>query len=69
MQVIDTENENHKYGLRIPGMQIDPGHGSRHRHDCLKQLALFDLPQHAASEAPPDVSIMPQPDPDSMVAG
>jgi uncharacterized protein (DUF58 family) len=48
-QVVDTENANHKYGLRLPGVQIEPAIGAQHRHGCLKQLALFGLP-HRATE-------------------
>ena len=56
-QVIDTENSNHKYGLRIPGIQIVPGHGARHRHHCLRQLALFGLPQTVADTLTSDETI------------
>lgn len=49
-QVVDTENASHKYGLRLPGVQIEPAIGPQHRHRCLKQLALFGLP-HRATEA------------------
>jgi uncharacterized protein (DUF58 family) len=41
--VVDTENAGHKYGLRIPGIQIEPGNGTAHRHTCLKELAVFGL--------------------------
>lgn len=30
-----------KYGLALPGQTIGPGKGDRHRHRCLKALALF----------------------------
>jgi uncharacterized protein (DUF58 family) len=40
-QVIDAHNANNKFGLRIPGHEIPPAHGSQHRHQCLKQLALY----------------------------
>ena len=68
-QVIDTENAQHKYGLRLPGVQIEPAHGSRHRHQCLQQLALFDLPQRFAEETPPGAAIDPASGEASMVAG
>ena len=67
-QVIDTENAQHKYGLRLPGVQIEPAHGSRHRHQCLQQLALFDLPQRFAEETPPGAAIDPASGEASMVA-
>ena len=57
--VIDTENANHRYGLSIPGIRIDPGHGSRHRHNCLKQLALFDLPQRPGEAPSTDAATSP----------
>ena len=66
-QVVDTENANHKYGLRIPGMQIVPGHGPGHRHNCLKLLALYGLPQRLADAAPPDEERVPPPDQESTV--
>ena len=41
--VIKAHNMNAEYGLRLPGRAIAPGKGERHRHACLKALALFDL--------------------------
>lgn len=67
-QVIDTENANHKYGLRIPGTQIVPGHGPGHRHDCLKQLALYGMPQELAGVAAPGEATIPPADRESTVA-
>lgn len=43
--VLDAEQLNLRYGLRIPGMMIEPGNGAPHRHRCLEALALFGLDQ------------------------
>lgn len=42
--VLDAEDAQHAYGLRLPGTNIAPGKGAAHQHQCLKALALFDLP-------------------------
>lgn len=39
--VLDCERNGINYGLRIPGNNISPGNGHRHRHVCLSALALF----------------------------
>ncbi len=39
--VIDAEQNEINYGLRIPGATIPPGRGSDHLHRCLKALALY----------------------------
>jgi uncharacterized protein (DUF58 family) len=39
--VLDAEQTNLRYGLRIPGVEIAPGNGMPHRHRCLEALALF----------------------------
>lgn len=44
--VLDAEQANLRYGLRIPGVEIAPGNGGPHRHRCLEALALFGLPDH-----------------------
>jgi uncharacterized protein (DUF58 family) len=46
-RVIDTERGNRVYGLRLPGFELPPGRGSRHRHRCLSQLAMHALPVEA----------------------
>jgi uncharacterized protein (DUF58 family) len=45
--VLDAEQANLRYGLRIPGVEIAPGNGAPHRHRCLKALALFGRAEHA----------------------
>lgn len=32
------------YGLRLPGVVVEPGQGESHKRGCLKALALFALP-------------------------
>lgn len=49
-KILDTDDDGHRYGLRIPGVEIPPATGAAHRHDCLKTLALFGL---AADQATP----------------
>jgi len=39
--IIDAEDDNITYGLRIPGVCIDPSLGDKHKHICLKALALY----------------------------
>ena len=42
--VLDAEAGGGAYGLRLPGTVLEPARGDNHRHDCLKALALFELP-------------------------
>jgi uncharacterized protein (DUF58 family) len=44
--VLDAEQANLRYGLRIPGVEIAEGNGGPHRNHCLEALALFGLPAH-----------------------
>ena len=44
--VLDAEQANLRYGLRIPGVGIAPGNGGPHRHRCLEALALFGIVEH-----------------------
>ncbi|HCA26749.1 MAG TPA: hypothetical protein DEP05_03765 [Betaproteobacteria bacterium] len=39
--VIDAERAGGDYGLRLPGQEIAPASGERHRERCLAALALF----------------------------
>lgn len=39
--VLAAESDGACYGLRLPGLEIGPGHGDLHRHRCLEALALF----------------------------
>lgn len=39
--ILDAETSGRRYGLKIPGQTLPPGHGGPHREACLKALALF----------------------------
>lgn len=39
--VIDADNANQPYGLRIPGREFPPNIGKAHYHQCLQALALL----------------------------
>lgn len=41
--ILDADRAQRDYGLRLPGNEFRPAHGSAHRHECLKALALFGL--------------------------
>ncbi len=41
--VLEHHRRERPYGLRIPGVQIEPGNGDRHRDQTLRALALFRL--------------------------
>jgi len=40
--VIDAESAGLTYGLRIPGITLQPENGPTHRSSCLEALALYD---------------------------
>ena len=42
--VLDAERSGANYGLRLPGVEIDPGRGDTHRATCLQALALYSPP-------------------------
>lgn len=39
--VLEAENEERKYGLRLPGTTVEQGYGNAHKHACLYALAVF----------------------------
>ena len=39
--VLEFDERREEYGLRLPGVTIDPGVGDKHREQVLKELALF----------------------------
>lgn len=43
--VLSADAQRLDYGLRLPSQQITPGHGRAHRRNCLRALALFEMPQ------------------------
>lgn len=49
--VLQQVNESHEYGLRLPGVVIEPGQGETHQQNVLLALALFNVSSaNAASE-------------------
>lgn len=40
--VLQVSRGNDEYGLRLPGMEIEPARGPEHRERLLQQLALFE---------------------------
>jgi uncharacterized protein (DUF58 family) len=46
--VLLAERGTASYGLRIPGKEIAPARGEAHSHECLRALAVFDLPEDPA---------------------
>ena len=47
--VLDAESSGLRYGLRLPDGELPAGFGTTHRDECLRRLALFNLPQESAS--------------------
>lgn len=41
-QVIETHLLGRNYGLRLPKIEVAPGHGEAHKNHCLKVLALYE---------------------------
>ncbi len=41
--VLQLDAGNDEYGLRLPGLEIEPNRGQAHREQVLKALALFEL--------------------------
>lgn len=39
--IIEAEQMQRDYGLRLPGGEFPPAHGEAHRHRCLESLAFF----------------------------
>jgi len=39
--VVDAEAHGERYGLLVPGLQIEPDRGPEHRHRCLAALAAY----------------------------
>ncbi|HEY3487489.1 MAG TPA: DUF58 domain-containing protein [Gammaproteobacteria bacterium] len=40
--ILDLQHLDYRYGLKLPGLKLDPGRGELHKHSCLQQLALFE---------------------------
>jgi uncharacterized protein (DUF58 family) len=43
--LIDADNNQQLYGLRLPGVMITPAKGASHLHHCLRELAMFGNPE------------------------
>ena len=43
--VLDAEMQGLRYGLRLPDGELPGSNGIAHRDECLRRLALFNLPQ------------------------
>ena len=41
--VLDAEDSGLAYGLRLPGVLLEPDSGAAHRHRCLEALALHEI--------------------------
>ncbi|MFO7838732.1 MAG: DUF58 domain-containing protein [Desulfosalsimonadaceae bacterium] len=48
--VIKADLIHAAYGLKLPGAYLPPDKGEKHRHACLKALALFDAAKGAVHE-------------------
>lgn len=42
--ILDADAQGLHYGLRLPGLELAPNHGLRHRTESLRALALYGLP-------------------------
>lgn len=42
--VLDSQQAQNHYGLRLPGIEIAPNHGEAHDRECLQALALWQTP-------------------------
>lgn len=43
--ILKAERMGLRYGLRLPGVDVAPDDGERHKHRCLRHLALFGRPE------------------------
>lgn len=43
--VLDAEAKGWRYGLSLPGVEVEPGNGAEQRERCLRALALVVLPE------------------------
>lgn len=47
--VLDAEAQGLRYGLRLPGTELPPNSGMAQRDECLRRIALFNLPPQVQS--------------------
>lgn len=52
-QVIAAARTDIPFGLRLPGVVVQPGHGSQHSHRCLRALALWGTTDEIAQAEEP----------------
>ena len=43
--VLDAEAQGLRYGMRLPDSELPANNGKAHRDECLRRIALFNLPQ------------------------
>lgn len=53
--VLDAEAQGLRYGLRLPDGELPAGNGAAQRDECLRRIALFNLPQQV-DPLPPSTS-------------
>ena len=41
--LLKADQQGYEYGLRLPGLELQPASGEAHRRHCLQALALFEL--------------------------
>jgi len=46
--IVSADNNHLAYALHLPNMKIASNSGSKHRHECLSALALFDNTGHSS---------------------
>ncbi|OFZ66005.1 MAG: hypothetical protein A2V79_03170 [Betaproteobacteria bacterium RBG_16_56_24] len=51
--VLDAEAQGLRYGLRLPDGELPGSNGIAHRDECLRRIALFNLPQQNDPLPPP----------------
>ncbi len=49
--ILEADSRGMAYGLALPHKELAPQRGDAHRRQCLKALALFNLPDHAQGGA------------------
>ena len=49
--VLNAETQGLRYGLRLPDAELPSSNGLAHRDECLRRIALFNLPQQDISNS------------------
>ena len=50
--LIEAERARRRYGLRLPGVEIQPAVGQSHFHQCMRALSLFESGQSGVPKLP-----------------